>query len=148
MKVTNVRCVYRELRADYLRGTSGLSSRPCRSPRTGSGPPRAQTCLLYCKTALREGVNGTFSSTSISWGGGSIAEERESLIWKATSESVPHQDLISQRVAQNHADKLPIPRPLDILAALTAAVGWVILEFKGNPDGFSTCGTWSSFITT
>lgn len=56
-----------------------------------------------------------------------------------TSEAVPHEDLVSQRVAQNYANKLPVPRPFDVLAALTAAVGWVILEFKGNPDGFSTC---------
>lgn len=76
--VTNVRCVYRELGADYARGMPGLSSRPCRSPRTGSGPPHAQTCLLYCKTALREGANGTFSSTSLSWRV-SIAEERK--VW-------------------------------------------------------------------
>lgn len=63
-----------------------------------------------------------------------------------TSEAIPHEDLVSQRVAQNHAHKLPVPCPLDILAALTAAVGWVILEFKGNPDGLSTCGTRKGFI--
>lgn len=47
----------------------------------------------------------------------------EGVWFYSTSESVPHEDLVSQGVAQNHADKLPVPRALDILAALTAAVG-------------------------
>lgn len=55
-----------------------------------------------------------------------------------TSETISHEDLVSQRVTQNHADKLPVPSPLDILAALTAAVGGVILEGKGDPDWFPT----------
>ena len=57
-----------------------------------------------------------------------------------TSKTISHEDLVSQRVTQNHADKLPVPRALDVLAALTAAVGWVILEGKGDPDRFSTWG--------
>lgn len=55
-----------------------------------------------------------------------------------TSEAISHEDLVSQRVAQNHTDELPVPRPLDVLAALTGAVGWVILEGEGNPDRFPT----------
>lgn len=55
-----------------------------------------------------------------------------------TSKTISHEDLVSQRVAQNHTHKLPVPRPLDVLAALTAAVGRVILEGKGDPDRFST----------
>lgn len=54
-----------------------------------------------------------------------------------TSETISHEDLVSQRVTQDHTHKLPVPCPLDVLAALTAAVGRVILEGKGDPDGFS-----------
>lgn len=54
-----------------------------------------------------------------------------------TSQAAAHEDLVSQRVTQNHADKLLVPRPLDVLAAFTAAVGRVILEGEGDPDWFS-----------
>lgn len=61
--------------------------------------------------------------------------------WKViTSETFSHEDLVSQGVAQNHTHELPVPGPLDVLAALTAAVGRVILEGEGNPDRFSTWG--------
>lgn len=97
------------------------------------------------------GGNGTALSTRISQristtGGGINKPDFKRVWFYGTSETVPHEDLVSQRVAQNHANKLPVPRPLDVLAALTVAVSWVILEFKGNPDGFSTCGTRRSFI--
>lgn len=50
--------VYLAPRAEYLRGRPGPSSRPCRSPRTGSGPLPGRTCLLYCKKALWKGKKG------------------------------------------------------------------------------------------
>lgn len=54
-----------------------------------------------------------------------------------TSQAAAHEDLVSQRVTQHHADKRLVPRPLDVLAAFTAAVGRVILEGEGDPDWFS-----------
>lgn len=55
-----------------------------------------------------------------------------------TSETFSHEDLVSQGVTQNHTNKFPVPCPLHILAAFTAAVGGVILESKGDPDWFTT----------
>lgn len=56
----NVYCapvyLYLVLLADYLRGRQGPSFHLCRSPQTGSGPPRHQMCLLYCRKALRTGT--------------------------------------------------------------------------------------------
>lgn len=147
--------VYLVLRADYLRGRPGLSSRPCRSPQTGSGPLPGPMCLLNCKRALWREKGARFQNgylrksqhchegprTNKSWLMVAVCNwfkrEVKSYI---TSKIISHEDLVSQRVAQNHAHKLPVPRPLDILAALTGAVGWVILEGEGDPYRFSTWG--------
>lgn len=60
--------------------------------------------------------------------------------WYVTSQAVSHEDLVSQGVTQNHAHKLPVPCPLDVLAALAAAVGRVVFEREGDPDRFSAWG--------
>lgn len=56
-----------------------------------------------------------------------------------TSQAIAHEDFISQRVTQNHAHKLPVPGPFDVLAAFAAAVSRVVLEGERDPDWFSTC---------
>lgn len=58
--------------------------------------------------------------------------DRSVLIW-LTPKPIPHEDLVSQGVAQNHSHELPVPGALDKLAALAAGVGVVILEGEGNP---------------
>ena len=55
-----------------------------------------------------------------------------------TPQPLPHEDLVSQGVAEDHTHKLPVPGALYVLAALAAAVGVVILEGEGNPDGLPT----------
>lgn len=55
-----------------------------------------------------------------------------------TCEGVTQINLVSERVAQLHPYKLFIPRPFDILFALTF---WVRVWIKGSfsPDGISSC---------
>lgn len=147
MHCVSVYYVYLVLLADYLRGRQGPSFHLCRSPQTGSGPPPRQMCLLYCRKALRTGKRRHNSSGSIS---GDINPDKKYLgeiksgLIKAcawfTSQTVSHEDLVSQRVTQHHANKLPVPCPLDVLAALAAAVSRVVLEGEGNPNRFTTCG--------
>lgn len=116
--------------ADYLRDRMGRSFHLGGNPQTGSGPPPHQTCLLYCKKALETEIKRqeVSSGETSRW----ITADSEHV----TSQAAAHEDLVSQGVAQNHTDELLVPRSLDVLAAFTAAVGWIILEGEGDPDWF------------
>lgn len=122
--------VYLVLRADNWRGIPGLSVRPCRSRQTGSGPLPVQTCLLCCRKALQTQCFLSFKVTA--------KESRDVFVWHVTSQAISHEYLVPERVAEDHAHELPIPRPLDVLAALTAAVGGVVFEGERDPDWFPT----------
>lgn len=55
-----------------------------------------------------------------------------------TFQSISHEDLIAQWVAEDDTYKLPVPCALDKLTSFTGTVGWVISEWEWDPDGLPT----------
>lgn len=122
--------VYRVWTAAGRLAAAGLSSRPGRSPQTGSDPRRSPTGHRCCRIFLRGGTNRTLS------GEPKQAGQRGP---RLTVERVAQVDLVAQRVAQLHADKLAVPGALHKLFAVTVG-GRVRGEGELGPDGVLPCG--------